>query len=262
MRERGVDGRGRATDNPGGAILFNISKDEEFDVKDGLKELRRRLQSDYNVKDPPKSKDTVDESELKAIHLFATCGPRKMFTSTEFGLLKQHVENGGAVLMMLGEGGESKYQTNINYFLEEFGISVNTDSVVRLEYYKYHHPKEALITNGVLNRGISEAAGKTFNILSADDEGNNSQAISFVYPYGSTLNVKSMTKGLRVVPVLSTGSVCFPINRPVMAFYEDESSGGKIAVVGSTRMFHKEYINKVWFGFLVVEFKLHLSQPS
>ena len=27
-------------------------------------------------------------------------------------------------------------------------------------YYKYFHPKEALISNGVLNRSISKAAGK------------------------------------------------------------------------------------------------------
>lgn len=91
---------------------------------------------------------------------------------------------------MLGEGGELKYDTNINFLLEEYGIMVNSgacpnlsntlkvwsvfccvniklaattpilfppppftaDAVVRNVYYKYFHPKEALVSNGVLNR--------------------------------------------------------------------------------------------------------------
>ena len=35
-----------------------------------------------------------------------------------------------------------------------------SDAVIRTCYYKYFHPKECLITNGVLNRAILEAAGK------------------------------------------------------------------------------------------------------
>ena len=31
---------------------------------------------------------------------------------------------------------------------------VNPDCVVRTNYHKYFHPKECLISNGVLNRGI------------------------------------------------------------------------------------------------------------
>ena len=35
--------------------------------------------------------------------------------------------------------------TNLNYLFEQYGISVNNDSVVRTAFYKYFHPKEALI---------------------------------------------------------------------------------------------------------------------
>lgn len=45
-----------------------------------------------------------------------------------------------------------------------------TDAVVRTSYYKYFHPKECLISNGVLNRAISQAAGK--NIGFGDEENN------------------------------------------------------------------------------------------
>ena len=44
-------------------------------------------------------------------------------------------------MFMLGEGGEGRYGTNINYLLEQFGMAVNSDSVVRTVYYKYLHPK-------------------------------------------------------------------------------------------------------------------------
>lgn len=80
--------------------------------------------------------------------------------------------------MMLGEGGEGKIRTNVNFLLEEFGIALNNgmieggrdvlsltclltiDSVTRMAYYKFHHPKEALVANGVLNRELARAVGK------------------------------------------------------------------------------------------------------
>lgn len=78
------------------------------------------------------------------------------------------------------------------------------------------------------------------------------------------------------VAVLSTGSVCFPLNRPVLAFYQGKvikhlyveshpirvshsfsvmlnyfflpvllkEAGGKLAVLGSCHMFSDQYIDK------------------
>lgn len=40
--------------------------------------------------------------------------------------MKRFMEGGGSILVMLGEGGESRYETNINFLLEEFGVMVNT----------------------------------------------------------------------------------------------------------------------------------------
>lgn len=34
------------------------------------------------------------------------------------------------------------------------------DAVTRTVYYKYYHPKEVYVSNGVLNREINRAAGK------------------------------------------------------------------------------------------------------
>ena len=155
-------------------------------------------------------------------------------------LFLRYLETGGSLLVLLGEGGEKRFDTNINFFLEEYGIMINNDSVVRTNYHKYFHPKEVLISNGVLNRAVSEAAGKTGSKnLGYSDETVNAQALSFVYPYGATLNVAKPA-----VPVLSTGSVSFPLNRPVCAFYTHPGSNGKLVVVGSGAMFSDQYIDK------------------
>jgi len=114
------------------------------------------------------------------------------------------------------------------------------DAVVRNVYYKYFHPKEALVSNGVLNREISRAAGKAVpGIIDEESSGNNAQALTFVYPFGATLSVMKPA-----VAVLSTGSVCFPLNRPILAFYHSKNQGGKLAVLGSCHMFSDQYLDK------------------
>jgi intraflagellar transport protein 52 len=45
--------------------------------------------------------------------------------------------------------------------------------VIRTVYYKYFNPKEALISNGVLNRAIAVAAGKS--ATKTVDDNNNDQ---------------------------------------------------------------------------------------
>ena len=54
------------------------------------------------------------------------CGPREKFTAAEFETFKQYLNRGGSLLVMMGEGGEDKYGTNINYLLEQFGVMINS----------------------------------------------------------------------------------------------------------------------------------------
>ncbi|XP_069369110.1 intraflagellar transport protein 52 homolog isoform X2 [Paralichthys olivaceus] len=184
-------------------------------------------------------KHELSSKKLEDVKLWISAGPREMFTASELEVLKHYLDGGGNVLVMLGEGGEVKYDTNINFLLEEFGILVNNDAVVRNAYCKYFHPKEALVSNGVLNREISRAAGKVVTgIIEDENVGNNAQALTFVYPYGATLSVMKPA-----IPVLSTGSVCFPLNRPVLAFYQGKEAG-KLVVLGSCHMFSDQYIDK------------------
>ncbi|XP_068598820.1 intraflagellar transport protein 52 homolog [Brachionichthys hirsutus] len=217
-------------------VVFNCSKRELFSTNNGFKSMQKRLRAQWRIQS---MKEELSAERLKSVKLWITAGPREKFTASELEVLKHYLDAGGNVLVLLGEGGESKYDTNINFLLEEFGIMVNNDAVARNVYYKYFHPKEALVSDGVLNREISRAAGKLVTGIIEDERGgNNAQALTFVYPYGATLSVIKPA-----VPVLSTGSVCFPLNRPVLAFHQGKESG-KLAVLASCHMFSDQYIDK------------------
>uniref|UniRef100_A0A4W4FDN1 ABC-type uncharacterized transport system domain-containing protein n=1 Tax=Electrophorus electricus TaxID=8005 RepID=A0A4W4FDN1_ELEEL len=218
-------------------VIFNSSKRELFTVNSGYKSLQKRLRTQWKIQS---IKDELTAEKLHGVKLWITAGPREKFTAAELEVLKHYVDGGGNVLVMLGEGGEVKNDTNINFLLEDFGIMVNSDAVVRNVYYKYFHPKEALVSNGVLNREISRAAGKVITgVIDDDSTGNNAQALTFVYPYGATLSVMKPAAA-----VLSTGSVCFPLNRPILAFHQAGVGIGKLVVLGSCHMFSDQYLDK------------------
>uniref|UniRef100_A0A8C5GMM4 ABC-type uncharacterized transport system domain-containing protein n=1 Tax=Gouania willdenowi TaxID=441366 RepID=A0A8C5GMM4_GOUWI len=217
-------------------VVINASKRELFTANNGYKSMQKRLRSQWKIQS---LKDEISSEKLKGVKLWVTAGPREKFTASELEVLKLYLDSGGNMLVMLGEGGETQFDTNINFLLEEYGIMVNSDAVVRNVYYKYFHPKEALVSNGVLNREISRAAGKVVTgVIEEESVGNNAQALTFVYPYGATLGVMRPA-----VAVLSTGFLCFPINRPVLAFHQVKESG-KLVVLGSCHMFSDQYIDK------------------
>jgi hypothetical protein len=75
----------------------------------------------------------------------------------------------------------------------------------------------------------------TKNELSEKDENGGLQ---FVYPYGSTLNVRKPG-----IPILSSGPISFPANRPIGAFYMSPKRG-KLFVMGSMMFFEDEFFEK------------------
>jgi len=180
-----------------------------------------------------------------------------MFTEKEILVLKEYLEEGGSLLITLDEGGENKSFTNINYLLEQYGISFNNDTVIRTTFCKYTYPKECLITNGIMNKEIVRAAkglpkplskkdeysknklGKKYNEGKESLSINENTGITFVYPFGSTLNVQKPS-----FPLLSSGPISYPINRPLCAACVSNSKKGKIIAMGSSRIFEDEYIDK------------------
>lgn len=47
----------------------------------------------------------------------------------QFELIRKYLNKGGSVLILMSEGGETEANTNINFLLEEFGISCNDGSL-------------------------------------------------------------------------------------------------------------------------------------
>ncbi|XP_028406358.1 intraflagellar transport protein 52 homolog [Dendronephthya gigantea] len=216
-------------------IVFNASKKELFTPTNGFKSLVRKLRTNWKV---VVNKDDITLERLMYARLFILAGPREKISANEFEAIKSYLNNGGNILVLLGEGGENRFGTNINFLLEDFGIMVNNDAVVRTSYYKYFHPKEVYVANGILNREINQAAGKQVPGDMDSEVTTASLSLNFVYPFGATLNVVKPA-----IPVLSTGTVSLPVNRPVCAFYNKRGQG-KLVVVGSVHIFSDQYFDK------------------
>jgi intraflagellar transport protein 52 len=232
----------------GKEILINLSKKEQLNPSSNCKKFHRRIKADFSIS---VNKDTITLERLQQANLVIFGGPKEMFSSEEFQAIKDYLVGGGNVLILLGEGGEGKYNTNVNWLLEQFGIFINNDSVVRTVYHKYHHPKECLVTHGILCKDLVRAAkgekkqGKEnvdrlgLNITKDDGEvpsmKNDHGGLEFIFPYGATLNVQKPA-----IPIMSSGPISYPLNRPLGAVVAKPHMG-KICVLGSVRMFDDEF---------------------
>ncbi|XP_027193847.2 intraflagellar transport 52 [Dermatophagoides pteronyssinus] len=185
------------------------------------------------------NKESLTEDLINKHRILILFMPQLKFADFEFQALKQYLESGdGKILVLLEEGGERKSSSNINYFIEEYGTSVNNDKVIRTSFYKYYNPKEVLIQDGIINRSLINHASQTNLIQSSN---NNGGGLSYLYPFGATLNVAKPS-----LPVLSTGKTSFPPCRPTCSFYEHETNndGGRMIIFGSGHGFIDKYINK------------------
>ena len=219
--------------------------------KKGYGEFFKKMKHEYKCS---LNKEEIDISNLDGIKIIILGMPRQMFNAKELDHLKQFVQSGRSLFVILGEGGEQKSNTNINYLLEQFKISVNNDCVVRTSFYKYLHPKEAFTSNGCASKDfvrvckglqvradMASAGGKySKKYTSLDEEGGSKDlkgGLEYVYSYGSTLNTIHPA-----FPLLDSGSVSYPTERPVIAGYVDRQRGGKVVVCGSLRMFDDEFL--------------------
>jgi len=122
-------------------------------------------------------------------------------------------------------------------------------------YYKYLHPKEVHIANGVVNREINVAAGKrprgppaagtTGGVPPAISESSPQANLQFAYPYGCSLVVQKPS-----YPVLSSGPLAFPLNRPICGLWSGSSpksadgTEGRLCLLGSSHVLHDDWIDK------------------
>ncbi len=188
--------------------------------------------------------------KLKSADLLVFASPQNEFTEEEIIVLEKFLEKGGNILMMTQEGGDEKSKSNMNNFTQKYNIFLNNNSVIRTNYYKYFHPKEAFINNGVLHEDFLRIVNKeekkqkknklffaAAKIEKDDDiEDENLTGFNFVYPFGSTISVYNPA-----IAILTTGSVCYPVNEAIMAFYKTEKNG-HLFVLGSWKIFSDEYL--------------------
>ncbi|KAJ3375358.1 Intraflagellar transport protein 52 [Allomyces arbusculus] len=225
-------------------ILFDVQKREAYSPATTLKAMQRRLRAGFKI---AVNKDEITLNRIFEASLLVFCGPKDKFTSAEFSALKSYLDIGGSILYLVGEGGETASGSNFNYLLEEYGMSVNADSVTRTSYFKYFHPKEAFVDNGVLNREFERVAEQYGGHLTSSPAkpastvtvGADDNGLSFVFPFGATINVQKPS-----IPILSSGSMSYPLNRPIAAVYSHPNGKGKLAVVASVDMFADQYMDK------------------
>lgn len=235
-----------------GTILFDMSKKEALSPQSGLTKLTELLSRDKKFAITI-NRDPITLDKLSEAVLVILAGPKEMFSKEEFDSLKLYVQGGGNLLVLLSEGGESKLKTNLNYLLEQFGIYANNDSVIRTVFSKkYFHPKECCISNGIINKEISNIArgrSKKANggahlvshLLKDDgmDVSDEHGGLQFLFPYGCSLNVQKPG-----IPLLTSGPLSYPLNRPIAAIYTPKARKGRIMVLGSYNIFSDDFIEK------------------
>jgi intraflagellar transport protein 52 len=72
-----------------------------------------------------RNKEEITAQSLADVSTFVLASPRAPFTDDEFNHIKEFIERGGSLLVMLGEGGEKQFRTNVNFLLEEYGMMIN-----------------------------------------------------------------------------------------------------------------------------------------
>ena len=171
------------------------------------------------------------------------------FKPEDMIVIDQYVEQGGNVVFLAQDGGDKSSRSNLNTVLAKYSLGVANNAVIRTTYFKYFHPKEALVTNGVLHEDFLRVANKeerdhpvsNFNNQSVNEERETNetqtyQGFKFVYPFGTSITVKSPA-----VPVLNTGSVCFPVNSYVFAY--SQKGSGCVFLLGSWQLFSDNYFD-------------------
>ncbi|NP_001123257.1 intraflagellar transport 52 homolog [Nasonia vitripennis] len=203
-------------------VIFDVSKNEKK-LNEEYKALQRKLKPKWKFIE---NTEVLTQEFLATGKILILAGPKNKFTDLEMNSIRTFLNSGGNALVMLGEGGEKKFNTNINFLLEEFGIMVNNDCVVRMNYHQTLHPKESTITKGLSNKSV-------FSKSREDRE------LKFLYPYGATLNVVKPS-----IVALSSGTITVPTNRPVCAYYSSKTTTGKLVVLGSSKILTDAYLDK------------------
>lgn len=295
-------------------VVFNFSNGESVDPNGrSLRkcvELLRQMGCSCRV-----SRQPLQEAKLEKATLLVLGNPQEKFTAAQVEILRAFVEGapfpartaaaaavsrvensvgetaavetaeesssstGVAVkrgLLVLGAaGGESKSGSNINFFLEEFGLSLASDSVVSaapppdsLSSLALSadasvcalHPRCALLRNCLVGeklrvacKGVASAPPSekrdcsSFEATSASpspggfaswtSSGEEEDAFALLYAEGASVLVQKPA-----FPLLCSSAACSPARRPLVAVAETKA-GGVLAVGGSASLLSDPWLS-------------------
>ncbi|KAL4443392.1 hypothetical protein ABPG75_011129 [Micractinium tetrahymenae] len=255
----------------GPVVLVSACKGEARSLRAGYKALARHLKAARcDVRRLEGAVVTPAALEGATIVVFG--GPTQPFSAAELDCLRAYLRGGGSLLVLgsaRGEGAGAPSSggsgsstaagagpaaagpgTNINCLLEECSMSLASDCVIQTAFKRYTHPKQVLVTDGMLSPDLAAycasnsgrsgrhggGAGSVGAARSTDENGR--PLVSFVYPHGATLAVQPPA-----VAFLSSGQMAHPYNMAVGGAWWQEG-GGRLAVLGSAAMFDDEWLGK------------------
>lgn len=233
-------------------IIFDVSKRETHHPNANFKNLCRKLRSFTKVQ---VNKESFTTHQLKDCQLLILGSPQTPFTDEEICVVKDFIDGGGSLAIFSSEGGLQSTESNLNDLTRNFGIFSEKTTLVRATYHTYLHPKHALIQNGIVQPEIGVEKCIPLNNTNKRSQQKQpapqettgidpSMSLSFVYPNGTTLNVKSPAYTL-----LTSGSTSYPVDCPIAAAWESASvSGGnkqgRVLVLGSSDIFADDWLDK------------------
>ena len=189
--------------------------------------------------------------KMRLCNLFVIGEPKSLFTPDEINILKQYLEEGGNLLIIEGEQGETKNNTNLNDFLKDYGITFHGDSVVRTAFYKYFHPKQCFIDTLTVHPGFLRTIKnvkkmKKIDLMADDIPGQDDEdddcPLKIIYPFGQSLDIDP--KKPNIATLFTSGKIAYPMNRPLCAVTTSKSKKGKLCVLGSINFLDNSYIDK------------------
>ena len=92
--------------------------------------------------------DGLSEAVLRDVDVLVFCAPQDKFSEVD---IKNFIGNGGRVLILFDQCNEGFAGNNINQLTEKFGIKINDDHVICTSNQGSRHPKETLVSWGMLN---------------------------------------------------------------------------------------------------------------
>ncbi|CDJ62888.1 hypothetical protein, conserved [Eimeria necatrix] len=169
-----------------------------------------------------------DAAEVETVK--SDCSPTEATTKTTTANVRQ-----ARSILVLGGSGSS---SNVNFLLEEMGLSLAADSVVAVtpptlqqQQRGVCHPREVVLQQ-------QQLVGASMQHLLQQQQGHTSGSrATFIYPYGSSVYVQHPA-----VPLLCSSNCCSPSQRPLIAAAA-AAGGGFVVVCGSSRLLQDPYLS-------------------